>query len=51
MRERVYRFTVPPLSPPLDYFGPDTTPEAYTSVAIGPNAKGCHVRSDGRYQG
>jgi hypothetical protein len=29
-------FTVPPLRPILDYFGPDTTPAAYARVAIDP---------------
>jgi len=35
---RLCRFTVPPLSPLLDYFGLDTTPAAYASVAIDPTA-------------
>jgi hypothetical protein len=30
------KFTVPPLRPLLDYFGPDTTPAAYARVAIDP---------------
>ena len=36
VRERVYRFTVPPLRSLLDYFGPDTTPAAHARVAIDP---------------
>ena len=36
VRERVYRFTVPPLRSFLDYFGPDTTPAAHARVAIDP---------------
>jgi len=34
--ERVYRFTVPPFSPLLGCFRPDTTPAAPASVAIDP---------------
>ena len=34
VREPVCRFIMPPFGPLLDYFGPDTTPAAYASVAI-----------------
>ena len=36
VRERIYRFTVPLLSPLLGYFGPELTPAKYASVAIDP---------------
>ena len=36
VREQVYRFTVPALSPLLDDFGRDPTSATYASVAIDP---------------
>ena len=35
-REKVWRFTVPPLSPLLGHFGPEPTPATFASVAIDP---------------
>ena len=34
VRERVYRFTVPTISPLLGHFGPELTPATLASVAI-----------------